>query len=64
MWKIDFKHFKENNMKLQVKCKICGQLCPSFQFLGLHLKKHNIKAKEYYDTYMKEIGDRILCCMW
>ena len=44
-------------MKLQIKCKICGYLCPSFQFLGLHLKKHKILSKDYYDTYMKEIGE-------
>lgn len=44
-------------MKLQIKCKICGKLCPSKQYLGLHLKQHNIKAKDYYDTYLKEIGD-------
>ena len=44
-------------MKLQIKCKICGKLCPSNQYLGLHLKQHNIKAKNYYDTYLKEIGD-------
>lgn len=44
-------------MKLQIKCKICGKLCPTNQYLGLHLKQHNIKAKDYYDTYLKEIGD-------
>ena len=40
-------------MKLNVTCKICGEICANFKGLSTHLRKHNCEAKDYYDTYLK-----------
>lgn len=33
-------------------CKICNKNVENLNGLSLHLRKHNISMKEYYDTYI------------
>jgi hypothetical protein len=41
-------------------CQICQHECKDAQGLGLHLiKTHKVKAKDYYDKYIKSLGEGV-----
>lgn len=45
---------------MELICKICGYEANSRQGFNSHIThSHNIKSKEYYDTYLKQINDGI-----
>ena len=45
-------------MKLQYKCKLCSFSTNSVRKFGFHIRKiHNLTNREYFDTYMKKIGE-------
>lgn len=45
-------------MKLQYKCKLCIFSTDSIRKFGSHIRKiHNLTNKQYFDSYMKEIGE-------
>ena len=42
-----------------MKCLECGQDIKNNIALGLHVKKHNMTSKEYYDKYMRKSNEGI-----
>lgn len=52
---------KVNNYKIEtVKCLICGYTTNNHQSFNSHIAHaHNIKSKDYYDTYIKTESDGI-----
>jgi len=42
-----------------VKCEICKKNFKNNVGLGVHINKHNINSKEYYDMYLKKDGEGI-----
>jgi hypothetical protein len=45
------------------KCKICNKECYSKASLSMHIvKQHNLKAKEYYDLYIKNENEELCVC--
>jgi len=41
------------------QCQICGKNFKNLKQLGLHIKIHNIEAKNYYDKYFKKDNEGI-----
>ena len=41
-------------------CKICNKICKNYNGLIVHLRKHNISPKDYYDKYYKQ-KDKGIC---
>lgn len=44
---------------MKLECKICKRIFKSYQALANHIVYHKIKAKEYYDQYLKKDGDGV-----
>ncbi len=47
---LNIKNIDKNNKK---QCQICGRIFPNTHKLGLHLKIHKVKTKDYYDYFFK-----------
>jgi len=45
---------------MKIICKICSKECQGYRGLTSHLRKHKIKAKQYYDKYLK-VNDEDVC---
>jgi hypothetical protein len=53
------KQFRKTQDKFFI-CEECGKLCKDKTVLSIHNKKvHNLTPKEYFDKWIKEIGDDI-----
>lgn len=45
------------NIGINMECLICRNKVKNYIALGLHLKKHNISSKEYYDNYLRSASE-------